>query len=468
MKTVFGPCGVAHKIHFQAVTPAGAVYAGGFIAGECQHSNDGIAFINTTNLPVYLANGVYSLQMTALEMLVTDYLEITAVNAAAVPVSVTITVSVKLGNIAVDASIRGSEGVFVFAGGNFNAVRLEGNLAGAGLACAGGATGHAIEAIAGGSGCGIYSEGKDTFPGIHARNIAGGGAGLFASGAQGLRCVGSDGGIFANSTGGDSHGFYSGGAGSGSGIVGSGGASSGHGIYGQGFGSSDGFRAIGTGTGSGIQGLGSGIGYGISGIGGATGHGMSLAGGSTSGHGVQANATGGDSHGFYSGGVGSGSGIVGSGGASGHGIYGQGFGSSDGFRAIGAGTGSGIKGLGTGVGHGIAATGGATGHGMSLTGGSTSGHGLISTGVGTGIGIVGTGASPTYFNNIFEQSESTEPTGALAAVASYRQIFQWLKRRWNNKHLVSGSNLVVMKDDSVTPVSTQTVSSDGLTIGKTT
>lgn len=133
-----------------------------------------------------------------------------------------------------------------------------------------------------------------------------------------------------------------------------------------------------------------------------------------------------------------------------------------------------------GTGSGISSTGGATGNGGLFTGGSSSGDGLKATsvagngnglrgvGVGTGLGLKTEGASALYKHDIFDQSEGTEPSAALSSTATLREIFQWLKRRLNNKVTVDGSNLKVYKDDSSTVLSTQSVSDNGTTdtVGK--
>lgn len=98
----------------------------------------------------------------------------------------------------------------------------------------------------------------------------------------------------------------------------------------------------------------------------------------------------------------------------------------------------------------------------------TNAHGITCTGIGTGYGFKAVGATTALNNNIFDQNEGTEPSAALSSTASFGAILQWLKRRFNNKATVSGSSLIVYKDNSSTVLSTQSVSDDGTTdtIGK--
>lgn len=98
----------------------------------------------------------------------------------------------------------------------------------------------------------------------------------------------------------------------------------------------------------------------------------------------------------------------------------------------------------------------------------TNAHGITCTGIGTGYGFKAVGATTVLNNNIFDQNEGTEPSAALSSTASFGAILQWLKRRFNNKATVSGSSLIVYKDNSSTVLSTQSVSDDGTTdtIGK--
>ena len=79
------------------------------------------------------------------------------------------------------------------------------------------------------------------------------------------------------------------------------------------------------------------------------------------------------------------------------------------------------------------------------------------TGVGTGLGLNVTGASASYYHNIFDQSEVSEPSAAPSDIATFKEIFQWLKRRWRNVHTASATQLKVYKDDGITVLSTQTI-----------
>ena len=95
-------------------------------------------------------------------------------------------------------------------------------------------------------------------------------------------------------------------------------------------------------------------------------------------------------------------------------------------------------------------------------------HGITCTGIGTGFGFKAVGATTALQHNLFTQSEGTEPAAALSSTATFAEILQWLKRRFNNKATVSGSSLIVYKDNSSTVLSTQAVSDDGTTdtVGK--
>ena len=95
-------------------------------------------------------------------------------------------------------------------------------------------------------------------------------------------------------------------------------------------------------------------------------------------------------------------------------------------------------------------------------------HGIICTGVGTGVGLRAVGATTALSHNLFDIVEAAEPSAALSSLDSFWNIIKWLKRRLNNKSTVSGSSLIVYKDDSTTTLSTQAVSDDGTTdtVGK--
>lgn len=95
-------------------------------------------------------------------------------------------------------------------------------------------------------------------------------------------------------------------------------------------------------------------------------------------------------------------------------------------------------------------------------------HGIIATGIGTGQGIHAVGATTALGHNFLDIVEAAEPSAALASLDSVWNILKWLKRRFNNKATVSGSYLIVYKDNSSTVLSTQSVSDDGTTdtVGK--
>ena len=95
----------------------------------------------------------------------------------------------------------------------------------------------------------------------------------------------------------------------------------------------------------------------------------------------------------------------------------------------------------------------------TAVGGNT--PGLTLTGVGTGLGLSVTGASSSYNHNIFDQSEVAEPSAALSSVATFKEILQWVKRRLNNLHTASSTQLKVYKDDGTTVLSTQTITNSG-------
>lgn len=130
---------------------------------------------------------------------------------------------------------------------------------------------------------------------------------------------------------------------------------------------------------------------------------------------------------------------------------------------------------GVGTGDGIRSTGGATGNGVNFIGGATSGDGMKSSatngngngvnavGVGTGYGIKNNAADTDHYNNLFAVTEGAEPSAALGTDASLLAIFQHVKRRLFNKSEADGDTLIVYKDDSVTVLSTQSLTDDGTT-----
>lgn len=95
----------------------------------------------------------------------------------------------------------------------------------------------------------------------------------------------------------------------------------------------------------------------------------------------------------------------------------------------------------------------------TAVGGNTIGLTLV--GVGTGLALSVSGASSSYNHNIFDQSEVTEPSAAPGDIATFKEILQWLKRRFRNVHTASSTQLKVYKDDGVTVLSTQTLSNTG-------
>lgn len=99
-------------------------------------------------------------------------------------------------------------------------------------------------------------------------------------------------------------------------------------------------------------------------------------------------------------------------------------------------------------------------------GGNT--NAFITTGVGTGVGTYATGASALYNHNLFDQTEGTEPSGAISSTASFKAILQYLKRRFFNKATATSSTVTVLKDDSSTTLQSQSYADDGTTatIGK--
>lgn len=82
---------------------------------------------------------------------------------------------------------------------------------------------------------------------------------------------------------------------------------------------------------------------------------------------------------------------------------------------------------------------------------------LTLTGVGTGVALNVNGASSSYNHNLFDQSEVAEPSAAPSDIATFKEILQWLKRRWRNVHTASSTQLKVYKDDGTTVLSTQTL-----------
>jgi hypothetical protein len=99
-------------------------------------------------------------------------------------------------------------------------------------------------------------------------------------------------------------------------------------------------------------------------------------------------------------------------------------------------------------------------------GGNT--NAIEATGVGTGKGANLTGASAAYGHNLMDQLEGTEPAGAPADNASFKAIFQALKRRFIGKRTQTATTFTQYKDDAATSCWTAAVSDDGSTqsVGK--
>lgn len=95
---------------------------------------------------------------------------------------------------------------------------------------------------------------------------------------------------------------------------------------------------------------------------------------------------------------------------------------------------------------------------------------LTLTGVGTGRAFNVNGATSSYNHNLFDQSEVAEPSAAPSDIATFKEIFQFLKRRWRNKHTASSTELKVYKDDATTVLSTQALANSGSlqSVGETT
>lgn len=95
---------------------------------------------------------------------------------------------------------------------------------------------------------------------------------------------------------------------------------------------------------------------------------------------------------------------------------------------------------------------------------------LTLTAVGTGKAFNVNGATSSYNHNLFDQSEVAEPSAAPADIATFKEIFQFLKRRWRNKHTASSTELKVYKDDATTVLSTQALANSGSlqSVGETT
>jgi hypothetical protein len=375
------------------------------VAGESQISKDGGAFINTTNLPTGVGNGVYALSLTAAEMQASNIMiTIRDATGPAVWIDHLINIETFLGLRTLTINNEAGTAVDIqSSGGNGDAVKLAGNGTGHGIQSTGGATGDGAR----------FNGGATSGDGIDARGVGSG---------HGLACLGVAGNDGINATGGTT----------GMGIRGVGGATSGEGIRGQATaGNSAGIAGAGQGTGAGLYGVGGATGPGLLGQGGATSgsgawfaaqtsgsglliqsvganaalriigtgtHGVHVRSGAGSSHAVfcEADSTG-DGDGVRCQGKNAGHGFNSIGGATGHGIFGQGGATSgDGVRgAATGGTNAGFFGQGTGAGFGMKMVGGATGRGAEFLGGATSGTAVrmaAQAGVSHGLDIAATGS----------------------------------------------------------------------------
>ena len=222
-------------------------------------------------------------------------------------------------------------------------------------------------------------------------------------------------------------------------------------------------------------------------LGGGTGNGLRAKGGTTGG-GADLSAGG-----YFEGGTGinadglriqgtlAGHGMSSVGGLTGYGIVGSGGATSGGGISAFAAAGNSVGFTASGFGTGAAATftGGATGNGITTTGGATSGDGLVASntggnsngitasGRGTGKGLNVTHATDnSLMTNIFDTLEGTEPTAAIGSNATFKQIFQNLKRRFFNLVTQTSSVQTMFRDDSVTSLQTMACSNDGTTQSK--
>lgn len=114
-------------------------------------------------------------------------------------------------------------------------------------------------------------------------------------------------------------------------------------------------------------------------------------------------------------------------------------------------------------GHGIVASGNGTGAGVRAVAGAT-GAGLIAVGGATsGVGLSASATASSEITNIFNVTESAEPTSAITNLATMMSIFQHLKRRFFNKVTQTTTTQTMYRDDSSTSLETMAVSNDGVT-----
>lgn len=93
--------------------------------------------------------------------------------------------------------------------------------------------------------------------------------------------------------------------------------------------------------------------------------------------------------------------------------------------------------------------------------------GISAKGVGTGKGFnVAHNTDNSLLTNIFDNLEGTEPTAAIPSNATFKQVFQFLKRRFFNLVTQTASVQTMYRDDSVTSLTTMGCSNDGTTQSK--
>jgi hypothetical protein len=367
--------GVQDAFYFPLIDVTTGYFSTAFVhaAGDTKFIKAAVSGGNTTNGFVHIANGIYQITITAVEMQ-TTLLQVTIVDAgnlweplalivetygspsaqhifdlnlATQPVNVIqIDGATTVGNNATlhlkQLDIQNNAGDAVIAhatGGAGDGLSLLGNAAGHGLNAVGGASnGNAINAQGGAAtGVGIAATGGTTGAGVYVLGGSGGGHGIHAAPQ-----AGNNDGVHAEGNG-TGHGVSAEGGATGHGIYGLGGATSGDGVHGEGQTSGDG-----------IAGVGAGAGDGVGATGGATGRGIHATGGATSGEGLRAEAQNGGDDGIIGLGEGVGAGVKGIAGATGHGIYGYGgLTSGQGIRGEADTNDSGIRGVKDGTGYDI-------------------------------------------------------------------------------------------------------------------
>jgi len=103
------------------------------------------------------------------------------------------------------------------------------------------------------------------------------------------------------------------------------------------------------------------------------------------------------------------------------------------------------------------------GNGATISSSGGNGNGIHATGNGTGSGWLGTAGGTGAICNFFDTLEGAEPTGAIGNSASFKQILQYLKRRFFNRHEQTSALQTMKKDDSTTNLQTAVSSDDGTT-----